>query len=121
MTAIAPGHDDPLFREMELRNRTEVIGRRLEVTDPLRTYAEQRLATALGRIAGRVRSVAVRLINVNGPRGGEDKHCRVRVLLATGDAIVIEDRHADAYAAIDRTAGRVKRVVLEHVRRRRRR
>jgi len=101
--------------------RLEVVGRRLEVTDPLRAYAERRTTLALDRVRTKIREVVIRLINVNGPRGGEDKHCRVQVLLATGGSLVIEDRDADAYVAIDRTMGRMKRVVTEHLRRRRRR
>ena len=44
--------------------------------------AQQRLRFALGRFADRVRSLTVRLSDINGPRGGRDKRCTIAVRLA---------------------------------------
>lgn len=79
--------------------------------------AKRRLEFALGRFADRVRSTSVRLIDLNGPRGGLDKQCRVLVRLAWPNRlIVVEEVDADGAAAISHAAARVARAVSRAVR-----
>lgn len=79
--------------------------------------ARRRLEYALGRFGRRVRSVTVRLTDVNGPRGGVDKKCAVAVRLnAPKRLVVIEDVDAEAAIAIDRAADRAARAVVRAVR-----
>jgi putative sigma-54 modulation protein len=76
----------------------------------------RRFAFALGRFHGRVRSVTIRLTDVNGPRGGVDKQCRVTAHVRGGTrAIVLEDIDADAAVAVDRAADRTARAVARAV------
>jgi hypothetical protein len=77
----------------------------------------RRFTFALGRFDGRIHSVTVRILDVNGPRGGIDKQGRVTVRVR-GDAwpIVIENIDADAAVAIDRLADRTARAVARAVR-----
>lgn len=83
---------------------------------PLTQLAHRRLEYALGRVSSRVRSVTVRLTDVNGPRGGVDKKCAVAVRLARPKRlIVIEDTDADTAIAIDRAADRAARAVVRAV------
>jgi hypothetical protein len=85
-----------------------VIGIPSELAD----LARRRLEFALGRFGGRIRSVTVRLGDVNGPRGGVDKRCLVTIRLdASKRLVVIEDADADAVVAIDRAADRASRAV----------
>jgi hypothetical protein len=56
-----------------------VRSRGFELTDALRAHAERRLRYALGRFRMRLRSVILRLDDVNGPRGGNDKRCQIVV------------------------------------------
>lgn len=73
---------------------------------------QRRLEFALGRFAGRVRSLSVRLTDLNGPRGGIDKKCLIAVRLAhPRRVIVIEDVDADAAVVVSRAAERVSRAV----------
>ena len=85
------------------------------LTHALGEYAERRLRFALVHAGGRVRQVAVRLFDVNGPRGGIDKHCRIRVTMNGFAMVVIEDAEADFYLAIDRAADRVGRTVMRRL------
>lgn len=79
--------------------------------------ARRRLEFALGRFAGRVRSLRVRLTDLNGPRGGRDKTCVVSVRLDRPRlVIVIEDTDADERVAISRAAERAARAVARAVR-----
>lgn len=83
---------------------------------PLRELAELRFATALGRFASRIHSLVVRIGDVNGPRGGEDKRCLVHVRLASPRRMtIIEDTDPSAAAAISRAADRAGRTVARVV------
>lgn len=57
----------------------------------------------------------MRLTDVNGPRGGIDKHCVIEVRGPALVPIVIRERDADLYAAIDRAAERVDRTVARRL------
>ena len=83
----------------------------------LAARARRRFEFALGRFGGRIRSLTVRVADLNGPRGGVDKQCRVAIQLdAPRRVIVIEDTDASAAAAIDRAADRAARAVARAVR-----
>ncbi|PWF44729.1 HPF/RaiA family ribosome-associated protein [Massilia glaciei] len=89
------------------------------LTEALRTYTEQRLAIALGWAGDHVRKVAVSLSDINGPRGGIDKRCKIQAKLDAGTEVIIEDTEADLYVAIDRAADRADRALVRRVERRR--
>ena len=87
------------------------------MTIALRMYVEQRLATALGWARHHMRKLAVSLSDINGPRGGIDKRCKIQVQLSGGREIIIEECEADLYSAIDRAADRADRAVVKQVER----
>jgi putative sigma-54 modulation protein len=77
----------------------------------VRERIERRLSFALSRCGQQVVRVSVHLADVNGPRGGVDKQCRVTVELAGLGRVMIEDLDVSLNAAIDRAADRVGRAV----------
>lgn len=82
----------------------------------LSRLARRRFEFALARYGRRIQSVAIRLADVNGPRGGVDQRCRVTVrLTAPKRTLVIEDTDADAAVALDRVADRTVRTVARAV------
>jgi putative sigma-54 modulation protein len=85
------------------------------LTEALRAYTEQRLKAALGCAGTRMRKLHVSLSDINGPRGGRDKRCKIQVQLAGGKDVLIEDTEADLYHAIDRAAERADRAVVRRV------
>lgn len=87
------------------------------LTDGLREHTERRLQFALNWASHDVRKVAVRLSDINGPRGGSDKRCQIQVRLAGGQDVVIEDTEADLYVAIDRAADRADHAVARRLER----
>lgn len=96
----------------------EVRGRHLVMTPALREHVARRLRFALGRVAARLHRVSVRVDDVNGPRGGVDKRCQVRLVLP-GRTITIDELDRDLYVAIDRAAeraGRAAERTLERLR-----
>lgn len=87
----------------------DIQARGFTLTEGLRNYCEQRLRSALGPASGRLRNVAVRLSDVNGPRGGVDKRCTIRAIVPGAPPVVIAQYETDVYVAIDRAADRIAR------------
>ena len=91
--------------------QVEIRARNLELTRALQAHAERRLQFALGRFGSRIDRVVVRLADLNGPGGGVDKRCRIAVGLIRSKSVVVDDRDADLYTAVDRAADRAGRCV----------
>lgn len=84
-----------------------------------KAYLERRLGFALGRFTSKVERVAVTLNDVNGDRGGIDKHCRVVTSLKGMEEIVLEDRDSSLPVLLDRISGRLDRLVSRRLERER--
>lgn len=96
-----------------------VRSKRLVVTDKLREHIHDRLVFALGRFAHRIEDVTSSLADMNGPKGGIDKQCRLVVRLRPKGKVTIEESANDLYAAIGRAVDRVGQTVGRHLERRR--
>jgi len=93
----------------------EIRARNVELTPVLRAHVERRLGFALGRFASRINRVVVRMTDVNGPHGGNDKRCRIGVNLLRLKSVVVDDLDRNPFAAIDRAADRAGRCVARHL------
>jgi putative sigma-54 modulation protein len=100
---------------MKLEIRTHGI----ELTESLRAQAEKRLGFGLDWTRHEVSKVMLRLSDINGPRGGNDKRCQLRIPLPGMRDIVIEDTDADLHIAIDRAIDRAARTLERRLSRRR--
>lgn len=92
---------------MKIETRT----RGFSLTPGLRAHVERRLELALDRHHERVGRVRVVLGDVNGPRGGDDKRCRIEIRLRGGGMVQATGVDPDAYAAIGAAAHRVARAL----------
>ena len=96
--------------------RIEIRGVAIPIAAALLDHTERRLRFALTRTSARIKRVVVRLGDANGPRGGgDDKFCRIQVVMERAPPILIEDTGADLHAVIDRAAERAGRVVAKHI------
>lgn len=86
-----------------------------ELTGALHQHAHRRLDFALSRFRPHLGWVYMRLSDDNGPRGGIDKRCQVRVRLPGLSRVVINELADDLYAAIDRAADRAGRTVARRL------
>jgi len=87
----------------------DIRGRNLRLTPALLDHVDRRIRFALGRFAARLSRVAIRVADVNGPRGGIDKRCWIHLELGGRRALTIEEVDADLYVAIDRASERAGR------------
>ncbi|MGB9687531.1 HPF/RaiA family ribosome-associated protein [Thermogutta sp.] len=100
---------------MELHIQT----RRVNLDEATRELVERRFMFALDQFDGFVMNVDVILEDVNGPRGGVDKYCRVLASLRGGKYIKIEDQDADLISVVNRAADRLSQVVARELDRKR--
>jgi len=91
--------------------KLDIRPRNLDLTDRLRERIERRMHFALSRFEPRIERVTIRLFDVNGPRGGEDKRCRIVVRVRGCEPAAVVEADRDLGTAIDRAADRVGRVV----------
>ncbi|MGV8894228.1 MAG: HPF/RaiA family ribosome-associated protein [Burkholderiaceae bacterium] len=83
-----------------------IIAKGLEKSQELRDYAARRLGFALKRIRHNIRAATVHLSDENGPKGGIDKRCLIKLSVpGLPDIVVTETGHA-INATIDRAIHR---------------
>ena len=87
--------------------RLEIRFLNLDSSPALRAHVERRLGFALRRFGDRVRSVTVRLADLNGPRGGVDKECRIVMQTRGGGRVLARARRSDLYDAASEAVGRL--------------
>lgn len=91
--------------------RIEIQAKSIPALKEIREHVRHRLQFALGRFAHGVSTVRVYLADVNGPRGGSDKFCRIVVQMKKQSRIVIQDLGHDMLQVIDRVADRAHQSV----------
>jgi hypothetical protein len=94
-----------------------VIGVNLD--DDNRALIRRKLGMKLGKFARSIERVTVRLTDTNGPRGGVDQVCNVKVVLSGLPSVVIERRDVTLHAAIDVALRATEQAVRRSVGRRR--
>jgi ribosomal subunit interface protein len=99
--------------ELELRMQE------LNLNEVLRDYIERRLRFALSRFQSRVGKVTFRISDENGPRGGNDKTCRISAEILPSGTVVLESTQANLFTAIDAATDRLRRAVAREVEQRR--
>ncbi len=83
-----------------------------------RSYVQRRLGRKLGKFASSIERTSVRVDDVNGPKGGVDKRCRIKVVLSGLPSIVVDERHRSLRTALDGALDRVGNAVRQSLGRR---
>jgi len=86
-----------------------------EIADRDRETISRKLGRRLGKFASAIERITVRLSDANGPKGGRDQVCQIKIVLSGLPSIVVEER-ASAFgravdAAIDSAGVAVRRSV----------
>jgi CBS domain-containing protein/ribosome-associated translation inhibitor RaiA len=91
----------------------------VQLDDAERAFIKKKLGTKLGKFATSIERVSVRVKDVNGPRGGVDQLCRVKVVLSGLPSVVFESRAGSPRDAINGALTGAERAVRGVVRRKR--
>lgn len=95
----------------------DVQFRGIDLSPSVREHAERRARFTLARLGGRIARVSISLVDINGPKGGEDKSCTVQVSLQQPGSVVVEELGADLYQVLDRALARAGRTVARRLER----
>ncbi|MFM8282471.1 MAG: HPF/RaiA family ribosome-associated protein [Planctomycetaceae bacterium] len=90
----------------------------VDVPDGLASHIAARLAFALGRFMTRVERVVVFLHDVNGPRGGIDKACRILVRVRGCGMLTAAVVDSEWTVAVDRATTAISHTVARSIERR---
>jgi acetoin utilization protein AcuB len=94
-----------------------VIG--AEIADADRDHISRKLGMKLGKFASSIERVTVRLTDANGPKGGRDQVCNIKVVLSGLPSVVVEERDSRFQRAVSRAINSTALAVRSTVRRRR--
>lgn len=82
-----------------------------------RSYVRRKLGMKLGKFGSSVERVSVRVEDLNGPRGGVDHQCQVKVVLDGLPSVVFAGRDPSLAAAIDGALTGAERAVRRALKR----
>ena len=74
---------------------------RIETTPALEAHVRKHIGFKLGKFAPRIERVTVRFKDVNGPRGGVDTLCRIKVVISRLASVVVEELASGPREAFD--------------------
>ena len=91
----------------------------MEMEDHHRDNIARKLGMKLGKFASSIERITVRLSDANGPKGGRDQICQIKVVLSGLPSVVVEERGSALQKAIDRAMKATALAVRRSVQRRR--
>jgi CBS domain-containing protein len=94
-----------------------VLGAALNSSD--REAIARKLGMRLGKFASSIERVTVRVSDVNGPKGGVDHRCLIKVVLSGLPSVVVERRDSALQRAVNAAIGSAAVAVRRSVQRRR--
>jgi ribosome-associated translation inhibitor RaiA len=100
---------------MRVRLRTVHVTIRPETRQAL----QERIEAAFARHEGRIVTAEVWVVDLNGPRGGPDKCCRVRVKLRPRGRLYLQETDTNVSLAVDRALDRLQIALTRTLERRR--
>jgi hypothetical protein len=91
----------------------------VEMEDEDRNNIARKLGMKLGKFASSIERITVRLSDANGPKGGRDQICQIKVVLSGLPSIVVEERGSALHTATERAMKATALAVRRGVQRRR--
>ncbi len=81
-------------------------------------HARRRIEERFARFRRRITHVSVHVEDVNGPRGGRDKHCMVKVSVGGATASLAQGRDRNLFALVNRVSACAAGATLKGMKRR---
>jgi ribosome-associated translation inhibitor RaiA len=93
--------------------QTNLITRGLVIPQNLKDFLDRKLAFALDRFQLVPADVDMTIEDINGPRGGPDKRCRLRVGNSKRTRVLIEETGSDLQRVLSRTVDRMEQALAK--------
>lgn len=95
----------------------QVKFRNVKINSAAIKQVRNRLSSAFARTKDTIQSVSIIVSDVNGPKGGADKLCRILIKSAQLPDIVITENQSSISAAIDRCIARARQSLSRKLKR----
>lgn len=89
------------------------------LSDAIREQALAHLEKLTKRFTNEIMTVRILLEDINGPKGGTDKLCKIELAVARGPLLTVQESDADLYVAIRRATALACDAVESYIGRRR--
>lgn len=99
--------------------KIEIRSQHFELNGDMTDRAINQVRFALSRFSGEISYVQVRFVDINGPKGGQDKQCLLVVKLASSGKIVANGVGVDLLSALHYCVERAERAIIRELERRR--
>ena len=86
-------------------------GSGITLSEALEQHIHDKLETLEKRFGDRLTRVEVHLEDINGPKGGPDKHCKLEARPSGLEPAIAESTTEDAYEGISLSTDRLKKVL----------
>lgn len=83
----------------------------IELTDELREHANSKARLALGLYIDKIHRANIFLTDLNGPKGGEDMNCKIKLTIYGQAPIIVEETAVNIGDAINICSHKVKRTL----------
>lgn len=92
--------------------KIQIESSRVDQARATRTSLEERVRFVFRRMQQEIRQIRIALQDVNGPRGGVDKQCRLTVKLNGPGSLVVTSQGENTFAAFDNALERANRSLV---------
>ena len=99
--------------------KTVIKSHDFTITQAMERFIQRKTRTMMSASQEQTERLVVRLRDINGPKGGQDKECSVEVTLPNFAPIVVKKRSSNAYASISQALKRASRITLRRIAKRR--
>ncbi len=86
--------------------RIQILDRNVGITQIQREHIDRCLQFAFDRFSSHVNAIDISLADLNGPKGGEDLQCRMKVLLLGKGELVVEGKGVSVEEVVAETTDR---------------
>lgn len=89
----------------------DLQARDFQLTDSIESQIRQKLKIVLNRFGHKIRKARVVLSDINGPKGGKDKRCTIKIEMHNLKTIVVDEVTTNMHESISRCSQRAKRTI----------
>ena len=121
--SVLPGWLPKVIRTETVRDSAQITAYIRAAEGDLRpddcAHIRRKVGRRLGKFARSIERVSLRTEDVNGPRGGVDRVCRIKIVLKGLPSVLVERRESSLNVAVDGALAGVERAVRRALQRRR--